>query len=168
MKTMKEKSVLHNEDGSVLIIALVIMALLLVIGISATTTSNIENLVTRNVEQYTVALYRAEAAAMVAAQNLDDAIPNPRDVNPPLGWLNPTVDAVTDTNIVNESYWATDPFVQDAGIGGPQLLAESHGIVLGSSLDMGKSSVYGYSAYGHGESDRGGVVIVGVGYRRAF
>ena len=48
---MKEKSILHNQDGSVLIISLVILALLVIIGISATTTSNIENLVTRNVEE---------------------------------------------------------------------------------------------------------------------
>ncbi|MBN1227965.1 MAG: hypothetical protein JXA79_13295, partial [Deltaproteobacteria bacterium] len=62
MYAMKEKNILHNQDGSVLIISLVILALLLIIGVSATTTSNIENLVTRNVENYTVALYRAEAA----------------------------------------------------------------------------------------------------------
>jgi len=165
---MKEKSVLQNEDGSVLIISLVIMAFLLVIGMSATTTSNIENLVTRNVEQYTVALYRAEAAAMVAAQNLDDVTPNPRD-NPP-ALLNPAVNAVTDTNIVDENYWETDPYVQDADtdIGDARLFAEAHGVVGGSTLDTDKSNVYGYTAYGRCRLPSGATVIIGVGYRRAF
>lgn len=58
---MKENSILHNEEGSVLIIALVMLALLLAIGISATTTSNMENVVTRGTEHYTIAFYTAEA-----------------------------------------------------------------------------------------------------------
>jgi len=166
MHTMKEKSVLHNEDGSVLIISLVIMAFLLVIGISATTTSNIENLVTRNVEQYTVALYRAEAAAMEAAQNLNDASPNPRD-NPP-DLLNPNINAITDTNIVNENYWGTDSYVKPSGIEDADFLAEAHGVVGGSTLDTDKSNVYGYTAYGRCRLPSGATVIIGVGYRRAF
>lgn len=161
---MKEKSVLHNEDGSVLIISLVILALLLVIGMSATTTSNIESLVTRNVEEYTVALYRAEAAAMEAVQLLNDATPDPIADKPDC--LNPTEDAVTGAVIVNENYWETDPFPQFASIGNSKLLAGFDGII--GSLDMGKSSVYKYTTYGRGEGNRGGVVIVGVGYRRAF
>jgi hypothetical protein len=160
--TMKEKNVLHNEDGSVLIISLVILALLLVIGMSATTTSNIENLVTRNVEEYTVALYRAEAAAMVAAQNLDDVAPNPLE-NPP-GWLNPTV--VDD--VFDDNNWATAEPVDIQADQNPEITGDSQGVVSGSSLDMGKSNVYGYTAYGRGEGPRGGTVIIGVGYRRAF
>ncbi len=165
--TMKGKNVIKNEEGSVLVIALVMLALLVIIGISATTTSNIENLVTRNVEDYTVALYFAEAAAMQGIQSLDDAAPNPRD-NPP-GWLNPTVNDVTDANILDGNYWTGGaPFPPVAGTGGSQLLAGSHGIVGGSSLDMGKSNVYGYTIYGRGQAPTGGLVIIGVGYRRAF
>jgi hypothetical protein len=167
MNTMKKNCVLHNQDGSVLIISLVILALLLVIGISATTTSNIENLVTRNIEDYTIALYFAEAAAMEGIQDLDDVVPNPRDNSPT--WLNPTVDNVTEANILDENYWTGGaPYTPDAGIGGSHLLGGSHGIVGGSSLDMGKSNVYGYTVYGRGQAPRGGLVLIGVGYRRAF
>jgi len=164
---MKRSYVSGNENGSVLIVSLVILALLVIIGISATTTSNIENLVTRNVEQYTVALYLAEAAAMEGIQSLDDVAPNPRD-NPP-GWLNPTMDAVTDADILDDNYWAGGaPYTPGAGVGSSQLLGESHGVVGGSSLDMGKSNVYGYTIYGRGQAPTGGLVLVGVGYRRAF
>ncbi len=103
MNTMKKKCVLNNEDGFVLIIALVILAVLLVLGISATTTSNIENLVTRNVEDYTIALYFAEAAAMEGIQGLDDVVPNPRDSPSPPTWLNPTLDDVSEANSLDEN-----------------------------------------------------------------
>ena len=167
MNTMKKKCVLNNEDGFVLIIALVILAVLLVLGISATTTSNIENLVTRNVEDYTIALYFAEAAAMQGIQGLDDVVPNPRDSPSPPTWLNPTVDDVTEANILDENYWAGGaPYTPDAGIGGSQLLAGFNGIA--GSLDMGKSNVYEYTIYGRGRAPNGGLVIIGVGYRRAF
>ena len=167
MNIMKQKSVLKNEDGSVLVLALVMLAVLVVIGISATTTSNIENLVTRNVEDYTIALYFAEAAAMEGIQGLDDVVPNPLE-NPP-GWLNPTTDDVTDANILDGNYWTGGaPFPPVGGIGGSQLLAGSHGIVGGSSLAMGSSNVYGYTIYGRGQAPTGGLVILGVGYRRAF
>jgi len=165
MNTMKKKCVLNNEDGFVLIIALVMLALLLIIGISATTTSNIEILVTRNVEDYTIALYFAEAAAMEGIQGLDDVSPNPRDN--PTTWLNPTLDDVTEANILDENYWAGGaPYTPDAGIGGSQLLAGFNG--TRGSLDMGKSNVYEYTIYGRGQAPNGGLVIIGVGYRRAF
>jgi len=165
---MKEKWVINNEDGSVLILSLVILALLLIIGVSATTTSNIENLVTRNVEYYTIALYRAEAAAMEAAQRLEDASPNPRD-DATLGtWLNQTVGEVEQNEVLDTSYWSGTETPPINGITNSQLLAGSQGIVGGSSLDMGKSNVYGYTAYGRGWAQTGGAVIVGVGYRRAF
>lgn len=170
MNTMRQKYVIGNEDGSVLILSLVILAVLLIIGMSATTTSNIENLITRNVEEYTVALYRAEAAAMVAAQNLENADPNPRDdpdldsdINPD-SWLYKTV--VSD--IFDDNNWTNAEPVDINVNQNPEIISDSRGIVEGSSLDMAKSNVYGYTAYGRGRGDRGGVVIVGVGYRRAF
>ena len=166
---MKGNYVIGNEDGSVLIIALVMLALLVIMGISATTTSNIENLVTRNIEEYTDALYRAEAAAMEGTQRLQNATPNPRD-DATLGtWLNQTVAEVTEGEVLTSSYWSgaeTPPIA--GGIANTQLLAGSQGIVGGSSLDMGKSNVYGYTVYGRSQLPTGALVIVGVGYRRAF
>ena len=170
MHTMKGKYILGNEDGSVLIISLVMLAILVVIGISATTTSNIENLVTRNVEQYTDALYRAEAAANLGTQMLQNADPNPRDdTNFSNNFLNQTVGALAVSNILDENYWA-DPNnnAETGGIASTQLLAGSEGIVAGSSLDMGKSNVYGYSVFGRCQLPTGTLVIIGVGYRRAF
>jgi len=167
---MKGTYILGNEDGSVLIVSLVILALLVVIGISATTTSNIENLVTRNIEEYTDALYRAESAAMEGTQMLQNADPNPRD-DPLFSsmWLNKTVEDLSENDILDENYWA-DPNnnTGSGGIANTELLAGSEGIVAGSSLDMGKSNVHGYTVYGRCQLPTGALVIIGVGYRRAF
>ncbi|MBW2079019.1 MAG: pilus assembly PilX N-terminal domain-containing protein [Deltaproteobacteria bacterium] len=169
---MKEKSVLVNEDGSVLVIALVMLALLTIMGISASTTSDIELQIAHNNEVYTENVYLAEAAAIQGVQILEDVVPNPRD-NPP-GYLNPTVGDIED-DILTENYWKGGaPVTPQNGYDDPntsgqdtQILAGSQGVVGGSSLDMGKSNVYGYTIYGRCER-KNNVVIVGVGYRRAF
>jgi len=172
---MKEKCLLRNEDGSVLVIALVMLALLTIMGISATTTSNIELQIASHDEVYTENVYLAEAAAMEAIQRLEN-IPNPEENPPAGGWLNPNVDQVTENLIINKTYWQPGgaPAQPVGGYDDPNttyqdtlFLAGSQGIVGGSSLDMGKSNVYGYTIYGRCER-KNGVVIVGVGYRKAF
>ncbi len=61
-KNMKEKCLLRNEDGSVLVIALIMIVLLTLLGISATTTSQIEIQITENERSHEIAFYAAEAA----------------------------------------------------------------------------------------------------------
>ncbi len=63
-------SVLANEDGSVIIIALVMLMLLTMVGTSATNTSSIEIQVAGNERSYKQVFFRAEAAAMQAAQRI--------------------------------------------------------------------------------------------------
>jgi hypothetical protein len=174
MHAMKGKNMMKNEEGSVLVISLVILAVLVVLGISAATTSNIELRIATNNEIYTENLYLAEAAAVEGAQDLEDIVPNPRD-NAPTDFLNPDVDDVSQDDILDENYWGGGaPVAARNGFDDPgtpyqdtQMLAGSQGIVGGSSLDMGKSNVHGYTVYGRCER-RNSVVIVGVGYRRAF
>lgn len=58
---MKEKCLLKNEDGSVLILALVMLVLLTLLGIAATTTSIIEVQIANNDRLHKTAFYTAEA-----------------------------------------------------------------------------------------------------------
>jgi hypothetical protein len=51
-----------NEDGSVVVVALLILALLTIIGIAAMTTTNVELKISGNEKSYKMALYAAEAA----------------------------------------------------------------------------------------------------------
>ena len=76
---MNEKAWLNNEEGSVLILALIMLVLLTLIGISATTTSMIETRIAGNERVYKRNLYSAEAAAMQCAQNMEQTdLQNPR------------------------------------------------------------------------------------------
>jgi hypothetical protein len=166
MNTMKGKCVLGNEDGSVLVIALVMLALLTIMGVSATTTSNIEIQVARNIEYYTQNLYMAAAAAMEAAQELEN---RNLQTNRPnyLQGVGVLVDLAG--SIPDGGYWGAnaDPSADSLLDDSAQKLASSEGIVGGSSLDMGKSSVYGYTIFGRSESNNS-VVIIELGYRKAY
>jgi len=59
---MKEKCLLENEKGSVTVLALVLLILLTLLGIAATTTSSIEVQIAGNELRHKLAFYSAEAA----------------------------------------------------------------------------------------------------------
>jgi Tfp pilus assembly protein PilX len=58
---MKEKSLLKNEDGSIIVLAMIMLVLLTLLGISATTTSTIEVQIAANGRQAVQNLYQAES-----------------------------------------------------------------------------------------------------------
>ena len=53
---------IKNEDGSVLVVAILILALLTMIGIAARTSTDVELIISKNEKSYKMALYAAEAA----------------------------------------------------------------------------------------------------------
>jgi hypothetical protein len=164
MNIMKEKNILHNEDGSVLIISLVVLSLLLIIGVSATNTSNIENLVTRNVENYTEAFYLAEAAAMENAQRLEnEAVANLYDPDNFPQWLTKS-DSVPSFDATSGTYW-TDTYSDVSINPAARFLALSEPVI--GSLGMGQSNIHPYTICGLSEKNNSRA-IVQVGYRRAF
>ncbi len=160
---MKEKCLLNNEDGSVMVVALIMMVLLTLLGISATMTSNIEIQISGNEMIYKQNLYMAEAGAMEAAQNLENS---DLENNPP-AWLIGNVDE--DNDIPDEDFWnansqqSSDPNLQN----NTRILAVSEGIPYRSSLDMSRSRVNSYAVYGRCSRNRG-LVLIKVGYRKAF
>ena len=68
---MKEKCLLKNEDGFVLVIALIMMGLLILLGISASTTTEIEIQIAGNERSHGIAFYAAEAAGAYVAGTPD-------------------------------------------------------------------------------------------------
>jgi Tfp pilus assembly protein PilX len=58
---MQEKSLLKNEDGSIIVLAMIMLVLLTLLGISATTTSSIEVQIAANENQALQNLYQAES-----------------------------------------------------------------------------------------------------------
>jgi len=59
---MKEKYLLENEKGSITVLAVVLLMLLTLLGIAATTTSSIEVRIAGNELRHKLAFYSAEAA----------------------------------------------------------------------------------------------------------
>ena len=168
---MKEITKLNNEDGSVLVLALVMLVLLTLIGISATTTSMIENKISGNERVYKRNLYAAEAASMHCAQDME-GIPDPKTAPPP--YLHPKdaiIPATYDTTIRDVDWWTTGTNSTGSIDVYTRFLASSQGLAggaQGTSLDMTVSNVHAYSVYGRCEPSNSGPTIIEIGYRKAF
>lgn len=59
---MKNSSLLKNEDGSVMVVALILLVLLTILGIASIQTSSTEVEIAANHNSYLLAFYSAEAA----------------------------------------------------------------------------------------------------------
>jgi len=170
---------LEREEGSVLVIAMIMLALLTIIGISATTTSTIEVQIAANERIYKQNLCVAEGAAMECIQRMENGgeemkeMTSTRDV-----WLIdssnfnrsgvsvPGADTITDPG-----NWIDTGAGQSCEDGmldpNSRFMAFYEGVAAGSSLDMTKSTVYEYRVFGRGTRNDG-LVIIGVGYRKAI
>jgi len=156
---IRKRFVLTNEDGSVMIVALAILMLLTLIGISATTTSMIEIQISGAKKTYTDHLFQAEGAAMECVQTMQN------DPN-----------LLTNTTYVNDERTKTEAEIQtlirdlnfansdtpSVGTGHATLY---QGVI--GSLVMGQPTLHAYAVYGWHDTAQGRV-IVELGYRRAF
>lgn len=181
MKKSLQTSIPKGEDGSVLVIAMIMLALLTIIGISATTTSTIEVQIAANDRFYKLNLCQAEGAAMECIQRMENGgegmkeMVSTRDI-----WL---IDGIDNSNrsgvtvpgadtITDPENWRDTPLNDqtcEVGVLDPnsRFMAFYEGVAAGSSLDMTKSTVYEYRVFGR-STRNDGLVIIGVGYRKAI
>jgi Tfp pilus assembly protein PilX len=159
-RTMKERRLFFGEEGSVLIIALLVLAFFTLLGVSTFSISNMEIRIIGNENTQKQNLYCAEAAAMHCSQDMQD-----QDLSTAtLFYLN-GINSVTDTqsDIIslpqNETFNELPATTAYASV--------SRGIASGSSLDMTKTRVHEYSVYGWCDRNKN-LVIVEVGFRKAF
>lgn len=68
---MKEKHLLENEKGSTIVLAVIMLFLLTILGIAATTTSSIEVQIAGNALHHKLAFYAAETAKVRVIKNSD-------------------------------------------------------------------------------------------------
>jgi Tfp pilus assembly protein PilX len=160
---------LKNEDGAVLVAALLILVLLTIIGIASTNISNTEVQIAGHEVVYQQNFYRAEGATIEALEQLD-AISDPKFAAP--AWLELTPDTVTNDDISDYSFWQTgsgsvtpEP---SAVLSDTSFVVVSEGIVHGSSLAMGSSKVHEYYIYGRCAPPKRGATVVHIGYLKAF
>jgi hypothetical protein len=179
MKNIVKRCIPEGEEGSVLVIAMIMLALLTIIGISATNTSTIEVQIAANDRFYKQNLCVAEGACMECIQRMENGgeemkeMTSTRDV-----WLIdesnfnrsgvsvPGADNITDSDNWRDT--GTGQSCEDAMLDpNSRFMAFYGGIAEGSSLDMTKSTVYEYRVFGR-STRNDGLVIIGVGYRKAI
>ncbi|MGD9105406.1 MAG: PilX N-terminal domain-containing pilus assembly protein [Desulfobacterales bacterium] len=81
MRYIKEKQYLNKEDGSVTVLALLLLALLTLLGIAVITTSSIEVQISGNDDRHKKALYEADGGTEVGFEMLEENIACPNGFN---------------------------------------------------------------------------------------
>lgn len=165
---------LNNQKGSALIIALIVMAVLTLVGLSAINTATVENKIVGNERIYQENFYLAESGVNEAAQEIesetssDNLLPSYSD----WVWLHDSGNSVDFTDAGNWEIDDPDPNkkdnVQKAVVSDETLYSTvSKGVQKGSSLDIGATRLYEYAVFGQGKSNNGSVIIE-IGYLKRF
>jgi hypothetical protein len=187
---MKFSRSIGNEEGSVLVISVVILALLTVIGIAATSTTSIELQIASNDRIYKENFYQAEGAAMTLARVLENinattdttAIEKLKADQPKFTFdsqerdvVNPKTNDVELEDIGNPKYWeggSDDRSFEIPGIAddSPMGIVRRDGIGSGETLDAASPShLYTFSIFGskvQGLNNRG--IVVAIGYKKRY
>jgi Tfp pilus assembly protein PilX len=167
-----KKTIFAKEDGSILIVALILLVLLTLMGISATTLTDIELQIAGNEMVSRANFYNAEAAAMENIQllaNTGEAIKDP--TNPSMPWLNLPLELPADNDITDQRNWTdlNSRVSNNANNGDQRFLTVFEGVIAGDSLDMTRSRIYTYRVVGKGEINPGqGMDVVEMGFRMPF
>jgi Tfp pilus assembly protein PilX len=163
---MENKSLLANEDGSIILIVLMVLMLVTLMGVSSINTSTIEMQIAANEKGYKKNFYVAEAAVMEGLQRMDLAPAEDLKLNQSttLSWIN-TPNYEVDVND------ATDVATHAgaASTGSSIYYASNQGFTTGTSLGMtGPSQLYTFEVHGVLDRGTGGRSHIEVGYKRRF
>ena len=157
----KGLSIINNERGSVILLAVVMLVLLTIVGISTTNTSSIELQIVKNEKMYKECFYKAEAGAFEAAQRIkNNALFDPAKVNANTDGTDPFVYTVDLRDTAN---WRVQDDDDTSEIDtNTQIAATFIPGAAGSSIVVagtGTTNVCEFIAHGLHASDRGNVHI---------
>lgn len=163
---MKQNSGLKNEDGSVLVVALIILVVLTLLGIAVTTTTEIETQIAGNEKVHKRTFYIAEATAMQCAQGLETVALSDASTFP---------SGVTTDNYA-VSHWndghsvtITSPQDLDPEVTQKYVVVYEGPADTGESLDMAKAKIHEFSIYGRADwSNTNSMSMIKLGYRKAY
>ena len=179
MKNMKKMiAPLNNEEGSAIVIALMVLVMLTMIGIVSTDNTVVELQIVRNEALLRDNFYRSESAALELARWMEDNnISNPAAIN----WITPQA-AAPDMEVVSNWDWSGGGS-QNARLS-PNLdvAADVNNNTAYAAVDKGRarrgggglgldeaSSLYSYSVYGLFDSTTGqGQSLIMMEYRKRF
>jgi Tfp pilus assembly protein PilX len=100
---MKKKQFLNKEDGSITVLALILLVLLTLLGIAATTTSNIEVQIAGNDDRHKKALYEADGGTQVGFEMLEQNIACPNGFN----FIGSSM-LIGDAEFYTQAFWLTE------------------------------------------------------------
>lgn len=83
---IEKKSIMGNEDGSAVIFALLILAILTILGISSTSTTDVELKIVSNERQYQRDFYIADSVWQLGGYWLEDQAVAPSPINTDAGF----------------------------------------------------------------------------------
>ena len=183
-------SKLNNEEGSAIVIALIILVLLTMIGITATDNTVFELEIVRNEAIYRQNFYKAESAIIEAAEILEDETNTTRlfPLTTTWGWLRDKASINSDmTDITNWKDNADPPnWLDNDGLLGTDSASSNNmddtgdprnntryaviaNGVIGSLSLTGGNNLYSFSVYGLFDSTSGnGRSLILMGYNRRF
>ncbi len=164
---MNDISKPKSEEGSVLIVALIVLVLLTLLGIFATRTTEVELQIAGNDMRYKRNIYSAEAVAMEAAQNIKDTEVLDTDA---LAWLY-AMGGLDRNYVLDDNNWDDANSLQSTADSNTRYMAAVEGIAEQTSLDMTKSRIHMYAIYGRRHNTANpneGRSIVNIGYKKAF
>ncbi len=162
-----------NEKGSAIVLAMMVLVVVTIMGITAINLSNTELGIIRNDQIYNQNFYMAEAAVMQAAQIIDslDGIADYDDLMPSsttLEWINDNSTG-SGTDFTLPANWDDDdlPAAPNNDDNAKHLRFNSNcwyavnyeGKQAGSSIKSGELSVNTYSLYGLSQLNRGEVLL---------
>lgn len=160
---------LKNEDGSALVVALMILMVVTIIGISSSKTTTVELQIVRNDGIYKQNLYLAEAAAQEAIQmiwNISRSDPILLEDKVPV-WLN-TIDMKNIDNWDDDGADGNDTALISSTDPDASLAVVDAGIAAGGSLDISsETNAHDFAVFGLGNRNNGRVFIR-IGYRERF
>jgi len=153
-----------DEQGSALILVMILMSVLTIIGFSSINTTSIELQIVRNERIYQDNFYKAESAAREGLQFLEEAtLDQLNDRNfTTFVWLKQDDSAVDMTDTANWSAANSST----AAVPDADYSVNEKGIAAGGSLDMSATSnLYDYVSRGHGYAQNGKALIE-IGYKK--
>ncbi len=172
--------ILNNESGSVIIMAIIALALLTVLGLISSRTSSIESQIARNDMVYNRNFYRSEGAMMQGARVLENENDTMVLKGKNVSWLNS--EDPNDLDFFSDpTNWITSGTDQNAALSQADPTDNGHmfytvvdrGIADMSSLSLvGDDALYNYSIYGMYQSndiaeDRG-LIMLEIGYKKRW
>jgi Tfp pilus assembly protein PilX len=185
---MKRKPVMNNflhsienEDGSVIILSLLVLVVLSIVGFSASRISTTEMQIVRNDATYQQNFYLAESGAIQAAQLLNNITDRTTLVNRNPTWLNTLADVDADNNSELDdvgTWFASSGGSQTGDLSNLSAInpdmpsieyaAVDLGVAAGQPLGINAVKVHNYTIVGIGNRNARGQITVQIGYRKRY